>query len=149
MKTNFKSGAKMSLTREPALPSKCINCGFSANGKKEFLDVGASEDYYGAIVFCIDCCREMAVSLGFITPYQRDQAIEQMEAAVADSVLAKEKLKAIENVIEQYGISNLDDLLASAERLNSVSDVASTEAESRDSVSEESSDRFDESPSKF
>lgn len=126
MKTDFKPGAAMSLTREPALPSKCINCNFSADGKREFLDTGASEDYYGAIVFCIDCCREMATSLGYITPYDRDDAVEKMTVAVQEAVLAKEKLKAWETIVNEYGFDNLDKLIEFATRVPPSSVVGPT-----------------------
>lgn len=126
MKTNFKPGAAMSLTKEPALPSKCINCNFSADGKREFLDTGASEDFYGAIVFCIDCCREMAVSLGFITPIQRDDALSKMTVAIQEAVLVREKLEAWERVVEQYGFNNLDRLIEFATRMPPSSVVGPT-----------------------
>lgn len=149
METNFKSGGSMQLTREPALPSKCINCGFSADGRKEFLDCNVSEDYYGAIVFCTDCVHEWAKGMGYVTPDEVIVALKERDDSVAAFVLMKEKLEALQNVLRTNGVTDFDAFIDYYANLSDVADVATDETESRDSVSEESSDRPDESPSKF
>lgn len=52
--------SKYVVTKYPPLPSKCIGCGFSANGERDFIDFMASEDFYGAIVLCKYCYIEGA-----------------------------------------------------------------------------------------
>lgn len=59
-------GGKIQATLTPMLPATCVACRKSANGVTKFLDFQADVDYYGAIVICEDCAREMLDVLGFV-----------------------------------------------------------------------------------
>lgn len=57
----------MHLTSSPiALPGSCKGCG--SGTRFPFVDTTWSEEYHGAIYFCVDCVGSMADLFGFISP---------------------------------------------------------------------------------
>lgn len=100
--TTSPAAAKYILTKEPPLPSTCSGCGKSADGKNKFVDFNLSIDYYGAIVFCYDCSREISNLIGFISERERDLALDELSEAVAENRALKEKIESLENVVRAY-----------------------------------------------
>lgn len=67
--------SKLTFTTNPALPCTCIVCSKPANGETQFLDFGASLDWYGAIIICIECAREVAQVIDY-HPVAQVQSLE-------------------------------------------------------------------------
>lgn len=102
----MSDSGKYKLTVEPALPSKCTGCGFDADGRKEFLDTTMSLDFYGAVLFCEDCVREMAATVGMV-PAEMSVSLEQ-EVEEANLAIARleEKVESLERVVFTYRMPN-------------------------------------------
>ena len=56
-----------------ALPGKCIACG---SARTPLLDTGISIDFYGAVVFCIECAKEAARAIGYSEPPVAEEVTE-------------------------------------------------------------------------
>ena len=99
--------SKYKTTTTPALPARCIGCNNEAKGDKEFVDLTASIDYYGAIAICEDCVREIAMScFGLVS---MDNVVEMSEELVTANqfiTVLTEKMKALERVVAVYGLAN-------------------------------------------
>src|SRR5688500_14099223 len=98
------AAAKYVLTKEPPLPSKCIGCGCNDNADRQFVDLTQSIDYYGAILLCQDCAKEIANLVGFINEDTLALKILEFESVAQELVQAKEKVEALENVVRAYGL---------------------------------------------
>lgn len=97
MTTNIAQSKVQIVVNPVALPAICVSCRTSANGRKRFADVGASEEFYGAFYFCEDCVTEMANVFGLI------------HAAVAESTIDDLRAKNIELQI-QLGEANTENV---------------------------------------
>lgn len=104
--TEQESSSKFKLTKEPALPSKCIACGKDAQGNENFLDFDMSLDYYGAVLFCESCCGEVSRLIGFVSEDQVLEAIQLKDDAVAGLKIAQEKLAVLESAVFTYRIES-------------------------------------------
>lgn len=77
-----KPASKIQIVMHPALPATCAVCNKSANGIVKFLDFQKDLDYYGAVLICEDCGREMLDALDFAPVAQvtyRDQQIAELQ----------------------------------------------------------------------
>ena len=96
--------AKFQLTKAPAQPQSCAACGVSAKGYNEFVDFNLSLDFYGAVIFCTDCAKEIAATVGFVDP----DTIETFEDVLDDARAANERqaaeLELLKNVVFTFGI---------------------------------------------
>lgn len=52
-----------------ALPAKCVVCHKPVDGNREFVDFGFDIDFYGQVLFCVDCMRPVAEACDYI-PYE-------------------------------------------------------------------------------
>lgn len=76
---------KITLTKYPALPSKCAACLRGSDGSLEFVDFQVSFDWEGAVVICTDCWKTAAeliqyVSADEIAPLVMD--IQELQSTV-------------------------------------------------------------------
>lgn len=71
--------SKIQVVKHPPLPATCAVCNRSANGNVDFLDWNLSLDYYGAVLLCEDCAREMVSILGFAPVAEVENRNEQIE----------------------------------------------------------------------
>lgn len=115
------AAAKYVLTTHPPLPSKCIGCGKGSDGKTQFIDTGVSEDYYGAIVFCIDCSREISTVIGYVSVELSSRVAEENDTLKKSLEESRQKVEALEDVVRVYGLGQFvlpdapDSVLASDE----------------------------------
>lgn len=76
-----RATSKIQFVLHPPLPGTCVVCNKSANGETRFLDFGAQLDFYGAILMCEDCGKELVDILDFVPVAQvkyRDKQIENL-----------------------------------------------------------------------
>lgn len=108
------ASGKFILTRTPALPAKCAGCGNDAKGDKEFVDMNLSLDWYGAVVFCIDCASEISNLIGFVSANVIIEMDDDLHRALANNVEIGRKLEALESVVSAYrfGGTVIDDQLS-------------------------------------
>lgn len=99
MATEIKS--KYFITKEPALPAKCVGC---YNDKLELIDTTFSIDYYGAVLICSDCAKEMVSLIGFIDPERERKALELSNELTQELEIEKKKVEALEDVVRAYGL---------------------------------------------
>ena len=97
---------KFKLTVQPALPSKCTGCGFDADGRKEFIDTTMSLDFYGAVLFCEDCVREMAATIGMVNPENELAFGETITQLTKENELLEQRVEALEGVVFTYRMPN-------------------------------------------
>lgn len=96
------NASKYTITNEPALPQKCSGCGMAAKGYNSFVDFNLSLDYYGAVVFCIDCCKEIVTLIGYCSVAERDQALAEVDDYAQKLTDAYTQIKALEDVVSAY-----------------------------------------------
>jgi hypothetical protein len=100
-----------------ALPTKCSGCGIGHNdeGRRQFIDIGFSLDYYGVVYFCTECFAEIAVALGFIS-VDTWEHIEKLSIEVADE---NRELRE-----ENVGLRSTIELLASHRCRDAIAEFA-------------------------
>lgn len=94
--------SKIKVVKHPALPATCAVCYRSADGVVDFLDWQLSLDYYGAVLVCEDCAREMLVVLGFAPVAEvtsRNEQIENLTIRNRELVEENERVRAALNSI--------------------------------------------------
>jgi len=101
--------AKYQLTKDPAQPQKCAGCGVNANGQNEFVDFNLSLDYYGAVIFCMSCAKEIAATVGFVDPDTIETYGDVLDAARAANERLSGELELLKNVVFTFGIPNPSD----------------------------------------
>ncbi len=65
-----------------ALPGCCRICGTASSQRGPYVDLGYSEEYHGAIYYCMECMTEVARIMGFATPSEvkeRDDYIVMLQ----------------------------------------------------------------------
>lgn len=89
------------------LPSSCIACGMQDKGNNEFVDLTKDIDYFGAVLLCVTCAKEIAYVVGFVSEEDADDV--RLENARIDASLeeALEKVRVLEDVVFTYGIECL------------------------------------------
>lgn len=88
-----------------AAPAQCRLCGSAS--KPWYLDLGYSEEFYGAIVYCSDCIGHMATVCGFTTPAEKvlyEQAIEERDKKLYEQRLALDGYREIERGLNKLGV---------------------------------------------
>ena len=115
---------KFQLTNSPALPASCVACGRSqSNSNQQFVDFNASLDWYGAILFCVDCIKEAYLAVA--------------EPPVADNSVQEElELERIKNVELTSRLSSITTALSHVLSLDTLDVVLDKIQESRNSVAE-------------
>lgn len=88
--------SKYSVTYAPPLPAKCAGCGADALGHNRFIDLTLSLDFYGAVLLCESCAKEMVGLIDFCPVAERDDALHDLQSA-------QEK---IEELVEEIGTLN-------------------------------------------
>lgn len=49
-----------------ALPAKCVICHKPVDGNRQFIDFGFDIDYYGQVLFCVECLSPVAEACGYV-----------------------------------------------------------------------------------
>lgn len=90
-------------------PHKCASCGNPIISKEQwYVDWLFTIDYYGQVLFCIDCVRQMANQLGYMDPGQVKQLVEAKSALIRQvSELLNENLE-LRNALAAIGIVTRD-----------------------------------------
>lgn len=60
-----------------ALPAKCVVCHKPVDGHREYVDFGFDIDYYGQVLFCVDCLRPVAEACDYI-PYDEFKKLSEV-----------------------------------------------------------------------
>lgn len=89
--------SKIQVVFHPALPATCAVCRKSADGNTRFMDFQADLDYYGAILLCEDCAKEMLTLLKFVPVTEveeRNAQIEFLHTRVQETQAENERLNS-------------------------------------------------------
>lgn len=108
--------SKYQITYNPMLPAFCSGCRKSADGKTPYVDFNLDLDYYGAVVFCEACAKEIAVLFGWV-PKQELEEINTQLATLHEKVQETQALNVHLN-------TTLDSLFALRPSLHSDDDPA-------------------------
>jgi len=100
---------KFQIVTSTLLPHKCWACGSEADGTKEFIDFGVSIDYEGAIYICLNCSTEIAHTIGFITSFERDEALLELEKISSELSEAKDNVRAFTDLFVSLNMPIPDD----------------------------------------
>lgn len=111
-------------------PHKCASCGNPIISKEQwYVDWLFTIDYYGQVLFCVDCVRQMANQLGYMDPGQVKQLVEAKSALIRQvSELLNENLE-LRNALAAIGIVTRDsefvkrDCVADSEERQASGDV--------------------------
>lgn len=60
-----------------ALPAKCVVCHKPVDGHREYVDFGFDIDYYGQVLFCVECLRPVAEACDYI-PYEEFKKLSEV-----------------------------------------------------------------------
>jgi hypothetical protein len=112
MNAHNPAAEKVQVTERPmAAPAKCVVCGAV---DRPVVDFGMSLDFYGAILFCVDCMGSIAYAIGYapvaaVELREKDaQAIFDNQDAVVQ--MLNEKAAEINDITA--GLSrSIDDIL--------------------------------------
>lgn len=110
--TAIPSQARFVKTKETALPHTCIACGRSADGKTDFIDFGVSIDYLGAVLLCSYCSKQIARTMGYIHPGERDLSVADKKVAEKELAEARKKIDELTSAlatlryVDTLGIGN-------------------------------------------
>lgn len=95
--------SKYQFVEQPAAPAKCIACNNDVKPDEPLIDTTASLDYYGAILFCISCAKELATLIGFVDEDEINKEVELSNELAQRLAEEKKKVEALENVVSAYG----------------------------------------------
>jgi len=107
-------------------PYKCASCGNPIISKDQwFVDWLFTLDYYGQVIFCTDCVRQMCNQLGYMDPGQVRQLVEAKSKLIQQvSELINENME-LRNALGAIGIVTRDSEFV---RAVSVADSSEREA---------------------
>jgi len=80
----------------PALPGKCVVCGTTQG---PVIDIGFEIDFYGVVYFCKTCIQEVANSLGYLSPEQHRELLDDLLEAGTRIGLLEEERVVIKNAL--------------------------------------------------
>jgi hypothetical protein len=66
-----------------ALPAKCVICAKPVDGSRLFIDFGFDIDFYGQVLFCVDCLAPVAQACGYV-PYEQFRTLAETLAISLD-----------------------------------------------------------------
>ena len=146
-----KTGSKFKLIVGMNLPhpAKCFSCGRTSKHENDvFVDFRRTIDFYGAILFCIDCSQEMARTIEYDPLAEKALVEAELVEAQAFAVSMHEKMEevltSVENLLGSAVASNLR-----ASVFGDSADVDSDDSESNgaDSVAAELEQRINDADS--
>lgn len=90
-------------------PYKCASCGNPIISKDQwFVDWLFTLDYYGQVLFCVECVRQMCNQLGYMDPGQVRQLVEAKSKLIQQvSELINENME-LRNALGAIGIVTRD-----------------------------------------
>jgi hypothetical protein len=125
-------GKYVLLDHPVALPGQCKTCGSAT--KSPMVDMGYSENDYGAVYFCIDCITEIAGVVGFIDStkhHNLQQYLVELEERVLDLERVLSFNSSLLDIIKEAGYVRADSTFTInvADSGISTTSVSSIEAE--------------------
>lgn len=94
--------SKFQVVTSTLLPHKCIACGSEADGAKEFMDFGVSIDYEGAVYLCLNCCKQIANTIGFTAPFERDHALLELTRCQDELAEVRKRVQSYSDLLVSY-----------------------------------------------
>ncbi len=144
----IRTSSKYTLTTTPALPATCAGCRRSANGIIQFVDFNLSLDYFGAVVFCEDCAKEILGVFDYVPVAKLEVLNEknhQLREALAIERANVNQLKSAVDAIVSIR-PDISGALSSNEGTDEVSSEVSGSTGSNSGESESESDDDDSGP---
>lgn len=100
--------SKFQIIEFPPLPGKCANCGKGPGRGTRFIDWNLSEEFYGAIVFCFDCAREIARAIDYAPVAELLVTQDALEFVKTEVVHLRKENDKLSNVIHSLRIVRSD-----------------------------------------
>lgn len=119
-------------------PGKCANCGASKNDGRRYVDFGLHVEFYGAVMLCGECLKDIARTMGLFEDLedQLKASLEQTQRAVdlqkSGEILLHKMLqvnKEFENFVNLHSLGN-------DSSINSSASVGSNETASKSTIDE-------------
>lgn len=76
--------SKIQVVLNPPLPGTCVICNKSANGQVRFLDFNFNLDWYGAVLICESCAKEVVEIVESDTIRQQTAEIAALKAELQE-----------------------------------------------------------------
>ena len=82
------------------------NCGICGTGQHilGFVDPQLDFEFYGALIFCVNCVGEMATIYGFISPEVYEDIVGELDLVKMENRLFQQKILELEKAIDSFGI---------------------------------------------
>jgi len=85
-------------------PGQCATCG-SGQDKNGFVDTGLDAEFWGRIIFCYTCTREIGAVFGFIAPEDYEELDGERNLALLNLDQAENRNREFEGIVR--GLNNL------------------------------------------
>lgn len=96
----------MQIVETPTvLPGCCRVCGGAS--KPWYLDLGTSEEFYGAVYYCNECLAEMARLAGYMTPEDRQKQEARIEELTTANFELQIKLEGMVKALDGLYVAGL------------------------------------------
>jgi len=107
-------------------PYKCASCGNPIISKDQwYVDWLFTLDYYGQVIFCTDCVRQMCNQLGYMDPGQVRELVMTGSRVTAQNMELIEENKRLRDALAAIGLVTRD---PESNRDSSVADSSEREA---------------------
>lgn len=146
-----KTGSKFRLIVGVNLPhpAKCFSCGRTSKHENDvFVDFKRSIDFYGAILYCIDCSQEMARTIEYGPLAEKALVEAELVEAQAFANLMHDKMEEVlTSVASLLGDAAADNLRTTVFGSSDNVDSDDSESEQSDSVAAELEQRINDADS--
>lgn len=76
-----------------ALPGHCVMCRASRNDDRKYVDFGMQLDFYGSVIFCTFCIRDVAAAVGFVPNTLLVEATHEYTNSVKENMACIDELR--------------------------------------------------------
>ena len=82
-----------------ALPGKCALCGAADHDNRNYVDFGLQVDFYGSVLLCGFCIKDIAEALGYLSPDDAEHNIEIMNDHIRENIRLTSENEGLKNAL--------------------------------------------------
>lgn len=108
----MKMESKIKVTTDPVFGARCAVCGTSGDGQKTFYDLGAFEDFWGAVVLCKNCANELLRVMDYAPVAEVESRNEQIRVLVERVQEVQAENESLRNAVSVLRNLSASDVVA-------------------------------------